>query len=35
MGSGQLDVAWMGPWGYVISNAATGCRAVATAKYDE
>jgi phosphonate transport system substrate-binding protein len=35
MGSGQLDVAWMGPWGYVIANAATGCRAVATAKYDE
>jgi phosphonate transport system substrate-binding protein len=34
MGSGQLDVAWMGPWGYVIANAATGCRAVATAKYD-
>jgi phosphonate transport system substrate-binding protein len=35
MGSGQLDVAWMGPWGYVIANAATGCRAVATAKYNE
>jgi phosphonate transport system substrate-binding protein len=35
MGSGQLDVAWMGPWGFVIANAATGCRAVATAKYDE
>jgi len=35
MSSGQLDVAWMGPWGYVIANAATGCQAVATAKYDE
>jgi phosphonate transport system substrate-binding protein len=35
MGSGQLDVAWMGPWGYVIANNATGCKAVATAKYDE
>jgi phosphonate transport system substrate-binding protein len=35
MGSGQLDVAWMGPWGYVIANNATGCQAVATAKYDE
>jgi phosphonate transport system substrate-binding protein len=35
MGSGQLDVAWMGPWGYVIANAATGCQAVATAKYNE
>lgn len=35
MGSGQLDVAWMGPWGYVIANNATNCQAVATAKYDE
>ncbi len=35
MGSGNLDVAWMGPWGYVLANAATGCQAVATAKYDE
>jgi phosphonate transport system substrate-binding protein len=35
MGSGQLDVAWMGPWGYIIANNATGCQAVATAKYDE
>lgn len=35
MGSGQLDIAWMGPWGYVIADNATGCRAIATAKYDE
>jgi phosphonate transport system substrate-binding protein len=35
MGSGQLDVAWMGPWGYVIANNATACQAVATVKYDE
>ena len=35
MGSGQLDVAWMGPWGYVIANNATNCQAIATAKYDE
>lgn len=35
MGSGQLDFAWMGPWGYVIANNATGCQAIATAKYDE
>jgi phosphonate transport system substrate-binding protein len=35
MGSGQLDVAWMGPWGYVIANNASGCQAIATAKYDE
>src|SRR6516162_7167801 len=35
MGSGQLDVAWMGPWGYVIANSATNCKAVATVKYDD
>jgi phosphonate transport system substrate-binding protein len=35
MGSGQLDLAWMGPWGYIIANNATGCQAVATAKYDD
>jgi phosphonate transport system substrate-binding protein len=35
MGSGQLDVAWMGPWGYVIANNATACQAVATVKYDD
>jgi phosphonate transport system substrate-binding protein len=35
MGSGQLDLAWMGPWGYVIANNATGCQALATVKYDE
>lgn len=35
MGSGQLDVAWMGPWGYIIANSSTGCTAVATVKYDD
>jgi len=35
MGSGQLDLAWLGPWGYVIANNATGCQALATVKYDE
>ncbi|MBV1693581.1 MAG: phosphate/phosphite/phosphonate ABC transporter substrate-binding protein [Hyphomicrobiales bacterium] len=35
MGGGQLDVAWMGPWGYIIANNATNCQAVATVKYDE
>jgi phosphonate transport system substrate-binding protein len=35
MGSGQLDLAWMGPWGYIIANNSTGCNAVATVKYDE
>ncbi|MBM3343046.1 MAG: phosphate/phosphite/phosphonate ABC transporter substrate-binding protein [Betaproteobacteria bacterium] len=35
MGSGQLDAAWMGPWGYIIANNATDCQAVATVKYDD
>ena len=35
MGSGQLDVAWMGPWGYIIANNSTDCQAVATVKYDD
>ena len=35
MGSGQLDAAWMGPWGYIIANNATECQAVATVMYDE
>jgi len=35
MGAGQLDLAWMGPWGYIIANNSTGCVALATVKYDE
>jgi len=35
MGSGNLDIAWMGPWGYVLANAASDCRAIATVKYDD
>lgn len=35
MGSGNLDIAWMGPWGYMLANAASGCRAIATVKYDD
>lgn len=35
MGSGQLDLAWMGPWGYVIAASSTGCAALATVKYDD
>ncbi|MGI4855627.1 MAG: phosphate/phosphite/phosphonate ABC transporter substrate-binding protein [Janthinobacterium lividum] len=35
MGSDQLDLAWMGPWGYVIANNATDCQALATVKYDD
>lgn len=35
MGSGNLDIAWMGPWGYVLANAASNCQAIATVKYDD
>jgi phosphonate transport system substrate-binding protein len=35
MGTGNLDVAWMGPWGYVLANNASGCQAVATVRYDD
>jgi phosphonate transport system substrate-binding protein len=35
MASGNLDLAWMGPWGYVIANNATDCQAIATVKYDD
>jgi phosphonate transport system substrate-binding protein len=30
----QVDLAWMGPWGYVLANNDSGVTAVATAKYD-
>jgi phosphonate transport system substrate-binding protein len=30
-----VDLAWMGPWGYIIANSATNCPAVATVKYDD
>jgi phosphonate transport system substrate-binding protein len=30
----QVDLAWMGPWGYVLANDDSGVRAIATAKYD-
>jgi ABC-type dipeptide/oligopeptide/nickel transport system ATPase subunit len=35
MGSGQLDVAWMGPWGYIIANNHADCTAIATVHYEE
>lgn len=35
MASGNLDLAWMGPWGYIIANNATDCQAIATVKYDD
>jgi phosphonate transport system substrate-binding protein len=30
----QVDVAWMGPWGYILANSDSGVTAIATAKYD-
>jgi len=29
----QVDVAWMGPWGYILANNDSGATAIATAKY--
>lgn len=31
----QADIAWMGPWGYVLANAEGGGQAIATVKYDD
>ncbi|MDZ4843149.1 MAG: phosphate/phosphite/phosphonate ABC transporter substrate-binding protein [Hyphomicrobium aestuarii] len=30
----QVDVAWMGPWGYVLANSEGGSQAIATVKYN-
>lgn len=30
----QVDLAWMGPWGYVLANNDSGATALATVKYD-
>ena len=30
----QLDLAWMGPWGYALANAEAGAETIATVKYD-
>lgn len=30
----QADIAWAGPWGYVLANHAGGAQAVAMVKYD-
>ncbi len=32
--NGQADIAWMGPWGYVLAHHQGGAEAVATVKYD-
>jgi phosphonate transport system substrate-binding protein len=34
MANDQADVAWMGPWGYVLANNEGGAQAVAMVKYD-
>lgn len=30
----QADIAWMGPWGYVLAHNEGGAQAIATVKYD-
>ncbi len=32
--NGQADLAWMGPWGYVLAHHQGGAQAIATVKYD-
>src|SRR5699024_8517482 len=34
LSTGQVDVAWMGPWGYVLAHHESGAEAIATVKYD-
>ena len=34
LASGQVDIAWTGPWGYVIAHHQGGGDAIAKAKYD-
>ncbi|MCC7425679.1 MAG: phosphate/phosphite/phosphonate ABC transporter substrate-binding protein [Alphaproteobacteria bacterium] len=33
LGNGQVDLAWMGPWGYVLARERGGAEAIATVKY--
>jgi phosphonate transport system substrate-binding protein len=35
LANGQADVAWMGPWGYVLAHHEGGARAIATVRYDD
>jgi len=35
MRNDQIDLAWMGPFGYVLANTEAEAKAIATAKYDE
>ena len=34
LANGQADIAWMGPWGYVLAHQEGGAEAIATVKYD-
>ncbi|MDP8953367.1 MAG: phosphate/phosphite/phosphonate ABC transporter substrate-binding protein [Actinomycetota bacterium] len=34
LANGQVDLAWMGPYGYVLANNDSGAQAIATVKYD-
>jgi phosphonate transport system substrate-binding protein len=34
LANGQADIAWMGPWGYMLAHHQGGAKAVATVKYD-
>lgn len=34
LANGHVDIAWMGPWGYVLANRNGGAQAIATVKYD-
>lgn len=34
LANGQADLAWMGPWGYVLAHHQGGAQAIATVKYD-
>ena len=34
LANGQVDTAWMGPWGYILAHDDSGAWAIATAKYD-
>lgn len=34
LANAQVDVAWMGPWGYVLAHQEGGAMAIATVKYD-
>jgi len=34
LSTGQADIAWMGPWSYILSNNESGAEAISTVKYD-